>query len=129
MDRIGRGRWLVLATLVLAVASHAGAQDMEMLMRQVRLTTEPAVTQGCTKITTVSDDSVKDLRRKIVRAGGNTGLLAFSAADLSRIYAEVFRCATVSPAPAAPPHVPPPPPGPPPPPPPSGPPPPPPPPR
>jgi hypothetical protein len=89
----------------------------------------------------VNDDSVKDLRRKIVRAGGNTALVIFGVEDMSRIYAEVFRCPTpeappsaggapsppapgVSRSPAAPlppaPDVPPPPAGPPPPPPPSG---------
>jgi hypothetical protein len=61
----------------------------------------------------VNDDSVKDLRRKIVRAGGNTALLIFGIEDMSRIYAEVFRCPTQEapaslPPPAGPPPPPPP---------------------
>lgn len=43
-----------------------------------------------------SDDSLNDLRRKIVKAGGDTGVLAFEADDPSRvrddrIAAEIFR--------------------------------------
>lgn len=71
-------------------------------MKQVRLTTEAAQTQGCIKLTIVSDDSAKDLRRKIVRAGGNTGLVTFGGADMSLIYAEVFNCAPLGPPTSAP---------------------------
>ena len=60
-------------------------------MARLRLTTDPAQTRGCTRMGAVNDDSVKDLRRKIVRAGGNTALLIFGVEDMSRIYAEVFR--------------------------------------
>jgi hypothetical protein len=55
------------------------------------------VATGCTRLGLVSDDSVKDLRKKIVRAGGNTAILSFGIVDMSTIYAEVFRC-TASPA-------------------------------
>jgi len=109
-----------LGILLLASASPARAQDPEhWAMAHLRLTTEPTVAQGCARIGAVSDDSLKDLRRKIVRAGGNIGLLSFRADQLSVIHAEVFRCPAPRTAPAtAPPSVPPPPPGPPPPPPP-----------
>jgi len=112
-----------LGVLLLASASSARAQDSEhWAMAHLRLTTEPSVAQGCARVGAVSDDSVKDLRRKIVRAGGNTGLISFRADNLSAIHAEVFRCPAARTAPpAAPPNVPPPPPGPPPPPPPPGP--------
>jgi hypothetical protein len=102
--------------LLLAATTPAHAQDAERLaMARLRLTTDPALTRECTRLGSVDDDSVKDLRRKIVRAGGDTALLAFGIEDMSRIYAQVFRC----PPPAAlPPGTPPPPPGPPPPPPP-----------
>ena len=88
-------------------------------MARLRLTTDPAQTRGCTRMGAVNDDSVKDLRRKIVRAGGNTALVIVGVEDMSRIYAEVFRCPTpeappsagVSPPPPPPPAgVPPPPP-------------------
>jgi hypothetical protein len=86
-----------------------------MAMARLRLTTEPAMTRECTWLGSAKDDSVKDLRRKIVRAGGDTALLVFETEDLSMIYAQIFRC----PPPATlPPDAPPPPPGPPPPPPP-----------
>jgi len=108
-----RAAWA--ATLVLASAPYAAADDAERItMSRVRLTTEAAVTKGCTRLTLVSDDSVKDLRRKIVRVGGDTALLSFGTEDLSTIHAQVFRCAHAS---GVPPGVPPPPPGPPPPPP------------
>jgi len=82
-------------------------------MAHLRLTTDPALTRGCARVGAVNDDSVKDLRRKIVRAGGNTALLIFGIEDMSRIHAEVFRCPTQeapagSPPPAGPPPPPPP---------------------
>ncbi|HSE04445.1 MAG TPA: hypothetical protein VLK35_09880 [Methylomirabilota bacterium] len=109
--------------LTAALAGPAGAQDAERIaMARVRLTTEPGLTQGCAQVGTARDDDLKDLRRKIVRMGGNTALIAFGGTeDLSMVYAEVFRCAD-PPATApgtAPARVPPPPPGPPPPPPPT----------
>ena len=113
--------------LLLASALPAAADDGERVaMARVRLTTDPALTRGCTRLGAVSDDSIKDLRRKIVRAGGDTALLAFGVEDLSMVHAQVFRCPPPAPLPASapappappaaprPPGVPPPPPGPPP---------------
>jgi hypothetical protein len=63
-------------------------------MARVRLTTDPGLTRGCGRIGSAHDDSVKDLRRKIVKMGGNTALITFGGSeDLSMVYAEVFRCA------------------------------------
>ena len=114
----------LLVTTVCAgwLVPPAHAQDVEKIaMSRVRLTTEPALTQGCARLGSARDDSLKDLRRKIVRFGGNTGLLTFGGLeDLEVVFAEVFRCAD-PPAAApgtAPAHVPVPPTGPPPPPPP-----------
>ena len=106
---------LRLAVLIVVVwASSAAAQDATRLaMGRLRLTTDPKVPVGCTTLGTVSDNSLKDLRRKIVRLGGNTALLTFPE-DLDRIQAVAFRCSP-STTPAG---IPPPPPGPPPPPPP-----------
>jgi hypothetical protein len=88
-------------------------------MAQVRLTTEAALLSGCTRIGMVRDNDVKDLRRKIVRAGGNAAVLEFGVDDLSTMQAEVYRCTSTAKAPS---NVPPPPAGaPPPPPPPAGP--------
>jgi hypothetical protein len=122
MNRRALGLAAVLLTMTTPLATGARAQDLERLaMARVRLTTEAGLAQGCARVGSAHDDSVKDLRRKIVRMGGNTGLLAFGGAeDLSTIYAEVFRC--VGPPAAAPGsapvRIPPPPAGPPPPPPP-----------
>jgi len=121
-----RGAWGAL--LLLASALPAGADDGERIaMARLRLTTDPALTRGCTRVGSVNDDSIKDLRRKIVRAGGDTALLAFGVEDLEMVYAQVFRCPPPAPPPPAsapappappaaprPPGVPPPPPGPPP---------------
>ncbi|HEY7434509.1 MAG TPA: hypothetical protein VIE41_05170 [Methylomirabilota bacterium] len=114
----------VVGLLLLAapLAGPAAAQDLEKIaMARVRLTTEPGLTQGCSRVGSARDDSIKDLRRKVVKMGGNTALIAFGGTeDLSVVFAEVFRCAD-PPAAApgtAPARVPPPPPGPPPPPPP-----------
>lgn len=117
------GLLLTMMTLTAGpLVGAAGAQDIEKIaMARVRLTTEPGLTQGCTRLGPVRDDSIKDLRRKIVKLGGNAGLLSFGGTeDLSVVYAEVFRCAELPAAApgSAPVRIPPPPPGPPPPPPP-----------
>ena len=112
----------MLLLLAAPLAGPVGAQDIEKIaMARVRLTTEPGLTQGCSRVGSARDDSIKDLRRKVVKMGGNTAVLAFGGTeDLSVVYAEVFRCGD-PPAAApgtAPARVPLPPPGPPPPPPP-----------
>ena len=85
----------VLMALGAPPAPRADAQDMERIaMARVRLTTDPGLTRGCGRIGSAHDDSVKDLRRKIVKMGGNTALITFGGSeDLSMVYAEVFRCA------------------------------------
>ena len=103
------------AVLLAAATSPAAAQDDRAVLARVRLTTDPRVPVGCTRIGLVRDDSIKDLRRKVLKAGGDTALLSFPAEDLEKIDAQVFRC----PPHAIPSHIPPPPPGPPPPPPPA----------
>jgi hypothetical protein len=107
---------LALGGLLAAVAPAAGNDAERAAMRAVRLTTEAAVVQSCTRLGSARDDSAKDLRRKIVRSGGNAALIVFGLDELSMMYADVYRCpATVE----VPPGVPPPPAGTPPPPPPS----------
>ncbi len=105
-----------IGALLVASASSAAADDAEHLaMARVRLTTEPSVARGCTRVGQVSDDSVKDLRRKIVRAGGDVGVLSFSTDNMEIILAQVYRCpAPASAAPRTAPPTPPPPPPPPP---------------
>jgi hypothetical protein len=106
-----------IGAMVLLVASDAGAGDAERVaMSRLRLTTEVAVTRGCILLGSVKDDSLKDLRRKIVREGGDTGLLSFGGDSLSTVHAQVFRCAQATRVPL---DIPPPPPGTPPPPPPA----------
>ena len=91
-------RWTTCAAgmlLLLAgpLAGPAGAQDERIAMARVRLTTEPGLTQGCAPLGSARDDSLRDLRRKIVKMGGNTAHISFGGtADLSMVYAEVFRC-------------------------------------
>jgi hypothetical protein len=73
--------------------SRAWAEDDEKVaLARVRLTTEAALVTGCTRLGLVSDDSIKDLRRKIITIGGNTGVLSFGVDDLSKVHAEAFRC-------------------------------------
>jgi hypothetical protein len=113
----------LLLLLTASPAGPAGAQDAERIaMARVRLTTEPGVIQACSRVGTARDNDLKDLRRKIVKMGGNAAHISFGGTeDLATVYAEVVRCAD-PPAAApgtAPVRVPPPPPGPPPPPPPT----------
>lgn len=109
-------RALILAVLVVSVAP-AWADDAEdAAIARVRLTTEAALLTGCTRLGAISDDSVKDLRRKVLRNGGNAAVIEFSIENLSMIRAHVYRCPAAS---AEPPRIPPPPTGAPPPPPPA----------
>lgn len=76
-------------------------------MAQVRLSTESALLSGCTRLGVVTDDSVRDMRRKIVRAGGNTAIVSFPVDNLKMMQADVYRCTTTAKAPnAAPPTAP-----------------------
>src|SRR5262249_39646759 len=87
------------------------ADDAErMAMAQVRLSTDAAMANGCVRVGQVTDDSIKDLRRKIVKAGGDTAILWFG---VDEIHAQVFRCKSAVATPPAPPVAPsiPPPPG------------------
>ena len=65
-------------------------------MAGVFLTTEPAMVSGCNQIGLSGDDNVKDLRRKIVRAGGNAAVLTFRVDDLKMMAAEVYKCPTAA---------------------------------
>jgi hypothetical protein len=97
---------VAVALIVLLTASVAAAQDATRLaMSRVRLTTDPKIPVGCTTLGTVNDDALKDLRRKVVRLGGDTALLSFPSEDLSRINAVVFRCPPVAPAVTRPPSA------------------------
>jgi hypothetical protein len=81
----------------LVPVSRAWQEEAEKAaLSRVRLTTERAQAAECTRIGVVSDDSLKDLRRKIMRAGGDTGVIAFEADDLAKADAEVFRCAAAN---------------------------------
>jgi hypothetical protein len=70
-------------------------------MAQVRLTSEAALLSGCTRLGAVKDNDVEDLRRKVVRAGGNAAALSFGVDDLETISADVYRCTTTAKAPPA----------------------------
>lgn len=114
---------VLVGAALLVLAPLASADDATRLhMMRVRLSTDASIAAGCTQVGMVSDDSARDLRRKIVAAGGNTAVVSFGIVDLSMMYAEVYHCAlpaAATPTAGGPSHqVPPPPPGPPPPPPP-----------
>jgi hypothetical protein len=96
-----------VALLLLFPVAPAGAQDPEHLaMARVRVTTEPGLARGCIRLGMVEDDSMKDLRRKIVRSGGNMGVLSFRLDDLEAMQVEVFHCSQAPPPPGAPPPSP-----------------------
>ena len=103
--------WISFVLLLTLATSPAWSDEAEnFAMAHVRLSTEPTMATGCLRVGQVMDDSVKDLRRKIVRTGGDTGILSFGP---DKMYAQVFRCAGVAPPPASStaPDIPPPPPG------------------
>jgi hypothetical protein len=80
-----------LNAVVAGPAFGQGAAEKSAMLA-VRLTTEAGVLGGCERVGSISDDSLEDLRKKIVRSGGNAGLLTFDSDDLDRVHAEVFRC-------------------------------------
>lgn len=94
---------LLLASVTLALAAPAWAQDPAL--GRIAFTTDASVTRGCILLGRVKDDEVKDLRRKIVRLGGDTAVVAFGYED---IVADVYRCPAARP-PERPPDIPPPP--------------------
>jgi hypothetical protein len=88
---------VLLGLVVACCPSVAQAADEERAaMSRLVLTTDPKVPVGCTRLGLVRDDSIKDLRRKIVKIGGDTGLLSFPLDDMSSVQADVFRCSAVS---------------------------------
>jgi hypothetical protein len=92
-----------LAVLIVSVVPALADDAEDAAIAQVRLTTEPTLLSGCTRLGAVSDDSIKDLRRKVLRNGGNAAVIAFSIEDLSMIRADIYRCpATASPPPRIP---------------------------
>ena len=88
---------LFLALALVVLSSFWVSADGRMVP-PVRLTTEPDAVQSCEFLGTVDDDEIKDLRKKIIRAGGDTGLLSFS--DGNTVYAKVFRCPAAQDAPS-----------------------------
>jgi hypothetical protein len=87
---------LLVSLVGLGLAVPAWAQDPERIaMGRVALTTDATLVRGCSLIGRVKDDEVKDLRRKIVRLGGDTAVLAFGFED---IHADVYRCPTARPS-------------------------------
>ena len=104
---------LALVAAVLAPVAVTADDGERAAMARVRLTTEPSRAAGCARVGVARDDSIRDLRRKIVRAGGNTAVISFRPEDVSTVHAEIFRCGSPNP-PATPPPpaaIPPPPPG------------------
>ena len=94
---------LLAMALVMALAAGAAAQDSERAaMAQIRFSTEPAAAQGCSHINSAKDNSLRDLRRKIVRVGGNMAVLSFHVDDLSTLFAEIYRCGGFGPGSGAP---------------------------
>ena len=94
---------MLAMALTLALAPGAGAQDAERIaMAQVRFSTEAAAASGCQHVGSAKDNSVRDLRRKIVRAGGNLAVLSFHVDDLSNMFAEIYRCGGFGPGSGAP---------------------------
>src|SRR6266446_186858 len=80
---------ILAATPLTTPAAHAKDSDKAQAVI-VQLVGTVAGLQGCNAVgKAVADDDSKDLRRKIVRAGGNAGLLAYDGDNYS---AQVFRC-------------------------------------
>ena len=103
-------RALLAIVILLATTSGASGQrfDRQTLLR-VQLATEARQVATCQRLTIVSDTSPEDLRKKILRSGGDTGLVTFDPADPDKMTAVVYRCQaesiTAPPAAPAPPSA------------------------
>src|SRR5437879_11682456 len=83
-------KWISFVLLLTLTAIPAWADEAEnFAMAHVRLSTEPTMATGCLRVGQVMDDSVKDLRRKIVKTGVDTGSLSYGA---NEIHPQAIRC-------------------------------------
>jgi hypothetical protein len=100
-----RASLAIAMVLVMAPAAWGQPIDRQTLLR-VLLATDARQVAACQLIGIVSDTSPEDLRKKILRMGGDAGLVAFDGADPDRMNAQVYRCPQIGPpAAAAPPGV------------------------
>jgi hypothetical protein len=85
----------LLTVLGLVLVAHGpafGDAAEKAAILGLRLTTESDRLTDCQTIGRVSDDEIEDLRKKIVRSGGNAALITFDQYDLDKVHAEVYRC-------------------------------------
>jgi hypothetical protein len=83
---------LAIVVLVASTPSVWGqAFDRQTLLR-VLLATDARQVATCQRLGLVSDTSPEDLRKKILRGGGDAGLVTFDAMDPDKMNAEVYRC-------------------------------------
>ncbi|HEU5303766.1 MAG TPA: hypothetical protein VFU40_03900 [Gemmatimonadales bacterium] len=95
-------RRALLVTAVLLASSpsvwgQAPQYDRQTLLR-VLLATDAAQVVACERLGIVRDSSPEDLRKKILRLGGDAGLVTFDSADPDKMNAEVYRCQKKAPA-------------------------------
>jgi hypothetical protein len=83
---------LAIAVLLSTSASVWGQEYDKFALLRVPLLTEAGQVAGCVRVGITSDNSPEDLRKKILRMGGDTGLVTFDLQDPDKINAEVYRC-------------------------------------
>jgi hypothetical protein len=83
---------LAIAVLLSTSASAWGQMYDKYALLRVPLATEASQVAGCVKVGITSDNSPEDLRKKILRMGGDVGLVTFDLQDPDKINAEVYRC-------------------------------------
>jgi len=90
-------RALLAIVVLLAMTPSAWGQafDRQTLLR-VLLATDARQVAACERLGILSDTSPEDLRKKIIRMGGDAGLVTFDAADPDKMNAEVYRCQKVT---------------------------------
>jgi hypothetical protein len=106
-------RLLVFALIVAGCASAAARDEEKARAARVRIVANPETVNGCQPLGSVTDDDIPDLQRKVLRMGGDIGLVtvqsqgssgAFGSSGggfRSRTYAtvEVHRCEGTRPRP------------------------------
>jgi hypothetical protein len=83
---------LAIVVLVASTPSVWGQALERQTLLRVLLATDARQVATCQRLGVVSDTSPEDLRKKILRGGGDAGLVTFDAMDPDKMNAEVYRC-------------------------------------
>src|SRR5262245_44525 len=68
----------VLIAVILTSCASTSKEDEKARASKVRIVTDRAIVNGCQAIGSVTDDDIADLQTKVLRLGGDVGLVTKS---------------------------------------------------